>query len=963
MMESLFTMLRRKIPQDAETPSYLRTPLQEEYAAYLRHWPAIAEEQCRQEYAGSPESAPHFSIITPVYHTDPLLLQATIHSVLAQHYPHWKLLLVLDGPQPSDIEQIVEHTAATDHRVTIIRLPEHAGISATTNAGVRAARTEYVGFLDHDDLLEPTALGIIASAIARTPYPPDLVYTDHDKIDAEGRRYDPEFKPDWSPETLLSSCYIGHFKVIQKTMLRTLNGFRKEYDGAQDYDLLLRLAEHTTNVVHIPHILYHWRNTPLSIAVSASTRCASIDRGMHALQAALTRRQKHARAFRPSFSHQCNIGIYGLQFPRENFAGRVTIVIPTKDRPDLLTPCLRSIRTRTTYPHYDILVINNGKTTRRLTQFLEQESVRQLNIHTGAFNFSSLLNRAVEHVRTPFVLFLNDDTEVLSGDWLLHMLGIMTLSDHIGAVGAKLLSPDGHTQHAGIVLGLRSMTAGHVNRGLPCHHSGYRNTNRALRNVAAVTAACMLTRTDIFRGVGGFDEQRFPTAYNDVDYCLRLLACGHRIVCAPDALLLHQQAASRGKTFHSDAEYTSRTALRHLWFPLLRRDPYYNPHLFRHNEHSHIRSHPCGKRILFVSHNLAYEGASLSLLELVTALKNRDYHVEVTSLQYGPLAHAYEERNIPLHTILPNHDAFDILFFNTIATYQLLQNTDMRSCPSVWCIRESERAQYTHALPDFSPTLFSAASRVLFVANATRAVYRDLDRGHFRTIHTGIDIAQIDAAAQLINRAAVRRELGIKQTDIVISTIGTICPRKGQKELVETVLALLPSCPPLHCVLVGGETTSTYEEELRSRISHSGFHARIHLLEKTPDVDRFYAASDILVCNSSIESFPRVILEAMAWRLPIIATNVFGIPEQIRDGTEGLLVASGRPEALTSALLRLLEDQTLRNTLAQNARARVEEYFGIDRMVDQYEKLFRELWPPDTVATIHRGKGGARVAP
>lgn len=885
------------------------------------------------------------SIVTPIYYPDPVFLHETIQSVVAQTYPHWELLLIFDGPQPPPIECVVNDAVAMDNRITAVRLEKHGGISEATNAGVRSAHGAYIGFLDHDDLLEPTALALIASDLAHSTYPPDLLYTDHDKIDVKGHRYEPQFKPDWSPETLLSSCYIGHFKVMRKDVFTALGGLRTAYDGAQDYDLLLRLAERTTNVVHIPHILYHWRNTPLSTAASASAKSLSIERGMCALQEALTRRKKRGSVLRPPFSHQFNIGVYSLRFNREDFSERVTIVIPTKDRPDLLDTCIRSIRTHTTYPHYEILVINNGNGNQHLTRFLEKEGVRRLDIPTDTFNFSHLINRALEHVQTPFVLFLNDDTEVLSNDWLLQMLGTISLSDHIGVVGAKLLFPNSQVQHNGVILGLNDFTAGHANRGLPGDDSGYQNSNRALRNFAAVTAACMLTRTRLFRDVGGFDERNFPVGYNDVDYCLKILAKGFRIVQTPDALLQHHQSASRGKAFHSDAEYNSRAELRHRWFPLLRSDPYYNPNLSRHNEHFHIRSHPLGKRILFASHNLAYEGASFSLLELATALRERDYHVEITSLQKGPLADVYAARNIPLHITLPNRDAFDILFLNTITAAELLQNEDIRAHPIIWCIRESERAHYAETLPSLSPKLFSAASHVLFVADATRQVYRDLDRGHFRTIHTGIDTARIDAASRRIDRTMARRTLGIADTDTVITTIGTVCPRKGQRGFVDAAIELLQSPPPynLHFLLVGGGTHSLYEEELREHIRKSGCSKQIRLIEKTLDVDRFYAASDFFVCNSSIESFPRIILEAMAWKLPIVATNVFGIPEQVRDLEEAILIPPENPAALATALRQLLENPTLRSTLAQNARARVEKCFGIDRMVDQYENLFQEL--------------------
>lgn len=899
------------------------------------------------------------TLVIPIYRPDPAFLHETIQSVTAQTYPHWELILIFDGPQPPPVECVVNNAAAMDApRITIIRLADHVGISEATNAGVRAAHGVYIGFLDHDDLLEPTALALMAATIARSPYQPDLLYSDHDKIDKEGRRYDPQLKPDWSPETLLSYCYVGHFKVIRRDLFLELGGFRTAYDGAQDYDFLLRFAERTESIFHIPHILYHWRSFESSTSASVSQKCTSIECGRRAVEEALKRRNKRGKVVLPSFAQKVDIGVYSLSFDPQEFTEHVTIVIPTKNRPDLLEPCIRSIRKHTVYPHYDILVANNGNTDTQLTTFLQKEGVQKVDIPTDGFNFSSVLNTAMKEVYSSFVLFLNNDTEVLNDAWLLQMMGTLMLSDHIGAVGAKLLFPDGHTQHSGLILGLNDVTAGHANRWLPHDNAGYRNSNRTLRNYAAVTAACLLTRTNLFRKVGGFDEVNLPIAYNDVDYCLKLLAHGYRTIVQPDTLLIHHQAATRGKTFHPDTEYHSRAELRRRWFPLLRSDPYYNPNLSRHNEHFHIRNHPLGKRILFASHNLAYEGASLSLLELVTALKERDYHVEVTSPQPGPLADIYTERGVPLHIgkkgdphplLALNRDTFDLLFLNTITSYELLQNTDICAHPTIWCIRESERNTYSRELPDCSPALLSKASCILFVADATREVYHDLDRGHFQTIHTGIDVARIDAASRQRDRSTLRHSLGIAAADIVITTIGTICPRKGQQGFVDAAIALLHSSPqPLRFLLVGSGTGSTYEGEIQKHIRKSGLHDHIHLVEKTSDIDRYYAASDVFVCNSSIESFPRVILEAMAWQLPIVATNVFGIPEQVRDEQEALLVPPENTDALAHALQRLLESSDLRTALARNARARVEKEFSIDRMVDQYETLFQELcsFPP-----------------
>lgn len=867
--------------------------------------------------------------------------------------PH-ELIIVLDGPQPPEIHEIVaeiEKNKAVNTRV--IPLDQNRGISEATNRGVQEASGAYVGLLDHDDLLEPETIERVTSELVGASYAPDLIYTDHDKIDVHDHRYDPEYKPDWSPETLLSHCFVGHFKIIHRDFFRMLGGFRKEYDGAQDYDFLLRAAEKTDHIIHIPSILYHWRSSPGSTASSASTKPESIEKGRRSVQDALVRRQKRGSVILPETSRQADIGVYAIQFDSVQFTEHVTIIIPTKDRPDLLEPCIQSIRKYTTYPHYEILVINNGETNRQILRFLEQEKVQCIDIQTNTFNFSYLNNQAVQRVKTPFILFLNNDTEILRDDWLIQMLGTLLLDEDIGAVGAKLLFPDQRTQHAGIILGLNDLTAGHANLGMPCEDAGYRSSNNALRNFSAVTAACLLTRTVLFHDVGGFDEVKFPVAYNDVDYCLKLLAQGYRIVHAPDALLLHHQAASRGHLFHSNAEYPSRSHLRHVWTPLLRRDPYYNEHFSRRDGSFRIRSHPRGKRILFVSHNLEYEGASLSLSDLAIRLQERKYHIEVACAQSGPLAKTYERHGIPLHTgkehgrhplLDIKRDDFDILFLNTITLAPFLHHEDITAHRMIWCIRESEREYYAQNLPQFSPCLFSRADRVLFVSNATREQYRDLDRGHFRTIYNGIDIAKIDHEAARHDRNILRQELGIEPTDCVITIVGTICPRKGQKEFVSAAISLLKSTPyHLQFFLVGGGTQSTYEEELRTIIQKRGFTDCIHIIPKTPDVHRYYASTDIFVCNSAIESFPRVILEAMAWKLPIVATDVFGIAEQVQHEGEALLIDPHNVPDLTAALRRLIEDPILRATLGQNARRNVAHSFGIDRMIDQYEELFQSI--------------------
>lgn len=935
-----------------DLPPVLSTPLQNEYDEFLKNEPP-QEEICTQSLRAVSHFnfTPMISIIVPVYYPEDTFYRDAIASVLSQTYTNWELIIVHDGPQPDAIETISKDFALSKtHNIRVVQQPHQSGISASTNTGAANATGQYIAFLDHDDLLEPHALESVVSTMQHGMHTPDFFYSDHDKIDIEGRRYEPEFKPDWSPETLLAHCYIGHLTVISRTLFLELGGLRKEYDSAQDYDLFLRLSEVTSHIEHIPKILYHWRNVPGSTAESAQNKPQSLDLGKAAVQEALARRGKRGKVIHPTFATTHSIGVHALEFDPTEFCERITIVIPTKDRLDLLETCIRSIREHTNYPHYEILVINNNSTEQSTFDFLNKEDIPYIDVQTDTFNFSTLMNTGIHHSTSPYVLLLNNDTEVLCDGWLTSMIGILLLDDSIGAVGAKLLFNDDTLQHAGVVLGPNDGTAMHANKHLPSDESGYRNSIRAMRNYSMVTAACMLTRVDKYLEVGGFNEQKLPISYNDVDYCLKLIAKGYRVVYTPDAVLRHHEGASRKHSNCSKMEYDARAYIRHTWQPLLRDDPYYNPNLSLSDGCFHLRRKPRGKSILFASHNLEYQGASLFLLELAQKLHAHGFHVEVTAPGPGPLAALYEQSGIPIHVQedgnahpmhLMNKGQFDILFLNTITTYQLLQELDIGAHTTLWCIHESERDVYFETHEDLSAETFSKVSHTLFVSDATRSIYKDLSHNHAHTIHNGIDIQKIDTFAMQYPRKYIREDLGIAPNAIVITCIGTICPRKGQRALAEVAVELLATATqPLVFLFVGGGAESEYGQELQSFITAKECSEYIKIIPTTPDVYRYYSASDIFVCNSTIESFPRVILEAMAWELPIVATDIFGIPEQIHNDVEGILIPPEQNTALQNALTTLIDNKGMRTALARNARIRVEKEFGIDMMVKQYEDFF-----------------------
>ncbi len=548
----------------------------EDYTKWQQmHWLSPQRVASSRRAANELSSTPTISIIVTLYNSDEIFLRKALNSVVEQTYLHWELILVDDGSSSPLPEKIAKEFAEVfPHKIRFKRLHIRGGISTATNVGASLATGEYVAFLDHDDVLELDALEKVASFLQNAVVPLDALYTDDDLMDENGWRYAPAFKPDWSPELLLSFCYVGHWKIIRRTLFQELDGYRTAFDGAQDYDFFLRLSEKTQRIAHIPEILYHWRNIPQS----ASKNPISLERGRLAVQEALIRRGAPASAEYAEGAEAGGLGIYRIAFtpPPET---PVTIIIPTKGKGDLLQRCIQSIQKTTSAVPFTFLIVDNGISNLATMKFLHKQSLRVININTPEFNFSRLINAAAEKAPTELLLFLNDDTEIVTPTWLEEMVGVLLLDKHIGAVGVKLLYPDRTVQHGGV--SLLGNTASHTNKHIPGNAWGYRYSNRVLRNCAAVTAACMLTRKTCFQEVGGLDEECFPVGYNDVDYCLKIREKGYRTAWTPHAVLYHYESATRPKYCPHDR---SHLALLKKWPMLMQNDPYVNPHFSRKSE-------------------------------------------------------------------------------------------------------------------------------------------------------------------------------------------------------------------------------------------------------------------------------------------------------------------------------------------------------------------------------------------
>ncbi len=521
---------------------------------------------------------PRISLIMPVYDVKPCWLVAAVESVRDQFYPDWELCIVDDGSTDVATRQALSDlTCDSDVRIKIQRLPRNTGIATASNAAIALATGDYIGLLDNDDELTRDAL--LETALAINANSPDIVYSDEDKLETDGTLVEPHFKPDFSPEYFFSVNYLCHFTVIRGELLRKIGGFRNGFDGAQDFDLLLRATENGERVVHIPKVLYHWRKSETSTASSSAAKPAASAAGLRALAESLSRRGIDATAEHGPYPTTYRV--------RRAIAGQplVSILLPFRDKPNLLATCVKSILDKTDYPRFEILGIDNGSiepATHVLMHELAAMDARVRFIrHDVPFNFSAINNFAARQAQGEHLLFLNNDTEVISPCWMRAMLE-HSQRPEVGVVGAKLLYPDDRIQHGGVIIGIGGV-AGHAHLLQPGDHPGYFARAQLPQELSAVTFACAMSRRSTFAILGGLNETDLTIAFNDIDYCLRAREVGLLILYTPYAVLYHHESRTRG--YEDNPEKQSRFARETAYMQqrhagiLQRGDPYYNPNL------------------------------------------------------------------------------------------------------------------------------------------------------------------------------------------------------------------------------------------------------------------------------------------------------------------------------------------------------------------------------------------------
>lgn len=523
---------------------------------------------------------PLISIVVPVYNVEEFWLRKCLDSVVNQLYPNWELCIADDASPKAHVRKVLEEYACKDKRIKVVFRKTNGHISESSNSALELATGEFVGLLDHDDELTIDALYENVKLLNQHP-DADMIYSDEDKINVDGMRHSPFFKPDWSPDMILTHMYSCHFGVYRLSLVKQIGGFRKGYEGSQDFDLVLRLTELTDKIFHIPKILYHWRTIPESTASGPGAKNYTHFAGLKAIKDTLNRR--NINGWVEELEGYSNFYLVHYSLKNEPL---ISIIIPTRDMHKTLDACLASIFSKTTYSNFEVIVVDNGskepETLEVFRKWIQSENKRFRVINLDIpFNYSKLNNFAVKQAKGELILLLNNDIEIISPNWLQDMAG-HAMRDSVGAVGAYLMYPDNTVQHSGLTLGLGAQgVAGDAHHHRPIEDPGYFGSLIAVRNYSAVTAACLMIRKELYQLVGGLNEELL-VAYNDVDFCIKVREQGYNNVWLSYVKLYHHESKTRGhentpekmNRFNQEAKY-----MRDRWGDLLEKDPYYNPNL------------------------------------------------------------------------------------------------------------------------------------------------------------------------------------------------------------------------------------------------------------------------------------------------------------------------------------------------------------------------------------------------
>jgi glycosyltransferase involved in cell wall biosynthesis len=955
------------------------------YDSWLAHnalAPRLREVLERSATALAHDGSPLFAIVIDAGTKPADDLARLVESLRTQHYPRWRAGLV--QPHDASAERAAElrALAARDERLQVVVAADD-NRAAALNRAAHAVTGDWLLFPDADGRLAPPALFYIAEQITQRPGT-ELVFTDEDRISATGERSDPQFKCEWNPAWVLSGFQPGHLLAIARPLFVRAREFMPDYAPALAFDLALRLSENVppAHVAHVDAICYHAAR-PEQVTEPGSEL---VEQTRHALEAAIVRRQLPARAFQPSFASKRGSLHHQLYWEESYLAQHpVTIVMPMRDRCELLERSLEALLLTVNWAHVKLLIVDDfsrDEKTVRLLKFLPTR--RDLNCRVvrptvdpmKPFNYSMLVNTALPYIDTPLVLHLNNDVDALKPGWVEAMAGWFAVPE-VGAVGAKLLFPNDHINHAGITVGPHHGLADVPLAGLQGESDNFFHLHKLARDVAAVTGACLMTRTELYRQFGGFDEQDFRVTYNDVDYCLRLRAAGHRVIYTPQAQLWHWGSASRGTTYYENEHVAFLRKYQGYVDGTFPRQYYLVPYNLELDTYRYEHAGRAGRlHLLLVTHNLNYEGAPLFLLEYAAHMaRTEGFAVEVLAAEDGPLRSAYEALGMkitivdrhPLHGARDDREFaeqvevmnakldlghIDVVLCNTVACWWGVHLAAAAGKPSLLYIHESasikrffSKALHKH-MQHVARAAFRQATRVCFLCRATRAYYEEFnDYDNFRFVSSWIDLPRIEAFKRSHTKAELRRKYGYADDETIIANVGTVCERKGQHIFIRTIDTFMRQYAAggkYRFLFVGGRP-GEYQDSLIRDMEMLGI-TNVDIITETRDAYDFFVLSDMFVCTSYEESFPRVLLEAMAFETPIVSTNVHGVPEMVTDRAEGYLVEAGDPVKFAKVMKACLEKQQNGTSTAPMGYSKVVRAYDIARVLPKHADMAREAW-------------------
>ena len=931
-------------PQKKSAPN----AIEKNYAQWItEHEPNSDGLEKQRDESSAWDRRPKISLLIPLVDPPANFLNELFASIVEQSYDNWEACVVDAGSKNRETLQSLRRWAKTDSRIRVERHEVNLGISENTNQALRVATGDFIALVDHDDVLAPFALYELVSAIRARPAA-DIFYSDEDRLRESGERANPFFKPEWSPDLLYSFMYVGHLTVYRRELALGLGGFRKQFDLSQDYDFALRATERAREIVHIPRVLYHWREHASSGASGGKPEARKTN--IAALADAVRRRGFDAEVLEYPTANRVRMRL------RKTIP--VSVIIPT-DSLSRAEKCARDLPAATGYPNAEFIIVTRTGIIEQLQRLAEPISSRARFVAFNApFNFSAKCNKGAQSASGERIIFLNDDVEAGQRDWIENVIEPLE-NPEVGAVAPKLLYPTGRIQHAGLVTGVRGLVGTALHQW-PCDSVDYTNFAQSMRTVSALSAACLAMRRADFFSLGGFDEINTPIAHSDLDLCFKVREAGMRCVYTPFATMTHHGHISlRVETQAPKPHIMDKSSIFLLqrWAAFTCRDPYYtdnmrdwlyrdSPERIRMFGRRNARASNSRRNLLLISHDLSLSGAPMMVSHLAKWCMAQGLFVVVMSPVDGPLRETLVKADVPVivdpllatgyeaftkfgrQLPIKSHRSFtkfardfDCIVASTIFAAPLIRDARAESIPHVWWIHEGLVGD--HFLKKYSvlPAVFGLAGLIVIPDKFSRSIYQAFARCPIRVLPYGIP--------DVVQESATGRETRVGRLRFLL--LGTIEHRKGQKILLEA-LRHLPRemLNRSEFLIVGRPQDVKLAAEVRAA-AESSSHLRFRETVTHSDALALIREAHVMICASWDETGPLTLIEAMAMGKAILSTKVGVVGEKLVAEEDALFVEAGDAVGLAAAIERLIRDLQLVCKLATNARIAYEEYFSLER--------------------------------